>query len=546
MIVSPAHPLAYFCAEFGLQPELPLYAGGLGILAGDTLKAASDAEYPLVGVGLLYRGGYSIQEIDPSGWQTESNFCIDPLVCGLEHVYLPNEDQPLFVKVHLTKQDVWARVWKKTMGSVVLYLLDTDTDQNEPKERDITNELYQGSEEDLVKQQMILGIGGVKLLKALDIEPALYHVNEGRPAFLYWQLIRQYMDHGAVSYAEAVEKAKSMIVYTNHTLVRAGNQSYDTDLLEQYATYYANKMDVSIDDLLKPGIEETSNKFSITQFALNTSRKASSVSQPHFELSHGQWQGFTWVNVTNGVHMPTWQDEEIRLADKTNDSLWYVHQQKKQELAAFVQQKTGYGYDPNRLVLGWARRVVGYKRLLALFEDLPRFKAILSSSERPVQLLVAGKAHPKDTASKDMLKQVISYMQHELSGYALFVPNYDMSVSKLLVKGVDVWLNSPILGQEACGTSGMKAIANGVLQFTVEDGWAAEVNWNGIGWTIDNNHVADTFYTGLEQNLVPEFYDRDANGVPQAWLERMKKSITLSEQYSAARMLKEYQTLLYC
>ncbi len=543
--VTTERPVVYFCAEYGLQSNLPIYAGGLGVLAGDTLKQAADDHFPMIGIGLLYRGGKAIQIIDLDGRQTENDMPVDPIELGFEHVYVPKEDQPLFIRVHLTTQDVWARVWKRAVGETTLYLLDTDTDQNLPEDRGIARALYHGREEDVVRQQMILGIGGVKLLDALEIHPSLYHVNEGRPAFLYWQLIRQFMERSSMSYSDACNEAKKITVYTNHTLVRAGNQSYNTNILRKYAKYYADKMGVTIEDLLEPGLDSATGGFSITHFALRTSYKASAVSKIHYDLSKKTWPEFDWQWITNGVHLPTWQDNDIKNVNKTNDDLWQIHCQKKRALMEFVQQKTGYGYDPNRLVIGWARRIAAYKRMDAIFSDVAKLKQIVSKSGQEIQLIVAGRAHTDDQMAKDTLQRIVRYMQQELAGYALFIPNYDIDVARMMVKGTDLWLNTPILGQEASGTSGMKAIANGVLQCTVEDGWAAEVDWHNIGWTLDSDHVADTLYFRLEEDIVPEFYRRNEVGVPETWLERMKRTIQLAEQFSAKRMLREYQSKLY-
>ena len=539
--------VAYLCAEYGIQADLPLYAGGLGVLAGDTVKEATDQGLQMVAVGLLYRGGNYVQKIDDQGMQTEADLEIDPVRSGFEHVYTSEEEeQPLFIKVHLTKQNVWARVWKRTIEMTTLYLLDADTDQNAPEDREITHALYYGSEELLIKQQMLLGIAGVKLLWNLGIEPKVYHVNEGRPAFMYWQLIRQLMDHKQMDYKTAKETARSMIVYTNHTLVRAGNQSYDKGLLGHYALYYAEKMGVTIDELLASGVdEETSGKFSMTTFALNTSSKASAVSQAHFELSKNIWPEYEWVGITNGIHMPTWQDPDIRACDKGGSDLWTFHLKNKQNLMEFVKQRTGFEYDPGRLVISWARRIAGYKRPNVMFEDIERLTKILKSQDRPVQLLMAGKAHPQDSAAKKILAQIIGYMKNELSGHALFIPQYDIDVARMLVRGSDVWLNTPIIGQEASGTSGMKAIANGVLQLTVEDGWTSEVEWHDVGWTLDGNHLSSTFYFRMEEDIVPKYYHRDENGVPQEWLEMMKKSVELSEKFSTKRMVDQYQMELY-
>jgi len=543
--ISPVRPVAYFCAEYGIQAHLPLYAGGLGVLAGDTVKEAADQEFPLVSVGFLYRGGNARQVIDENGKQTETDMEIDPVALGFEHVYVPYEDQPLFVRIHLTKQDVWARIWKKTIKRNHLFLLDTNTDQNEPEDRSIGRALYYGREEELLKQQMVLGIGGVKLLDALDIHPSLYHVNEGRPAFLYWQLIRQLMEQSGLPYAVATQEAKKMIVYTNHTLVRDGNASYDKELLKTYAAYYADKMGVSIDELLKPGIEDTTSKFNLTQFALNTSARASSVSEPHYQLSRNLWPEFEWVNVTNGVHMPTWQSVEIAQNSSDSTRLWQVHLEKKEELARYVQSRTGYTYDSNRMVMVWSRRMASYKRMNALIEDIERMAKILSNAEHPVQLLVSGKAHASDTAAKQMLTKIIKAMQDNWTGYALYIPDYDIEVAQHLVTGADVWLNTPIQGQEASGTSGMKAIANGVLQLTVKDGWSAEFDWDGIGWNLDNNQLALSLYEKLESEIVPLYYERNENNVPQRWVKMMQASINKSKHYSTTRMLDEYKEKLY-
>lgn len=540
------HPVAYFCAEYGLDSDLPLYAGGLGILAGDTVKEAADQNFPLIAIGLLYRGGKSKQVIDAFGNQTEEDVVIDPISKGFEHVYDADDpDQPLFVRVHLTTQDVWARVWKRSVNRTTLYLLDTDTNQNSPEDRTINHALYFGSEEETVKQQLLLGIGGVKLLTSLNIEPSLYHVNEGRPAFLHWQLIRKYMDRNGLSYDQAREKARQMTVYTNHTLVKAGNSSYDSTLLKRYGQYYADKMGVSIDELLATGREAESGKFSITQFALNTSRKASAVSKIHFELSKNIWPEYDWVSITNGIHMPTWQDPEIRLHKHDPQKLWQAHLNNKQKLADFVAARTTYSYDPNRLVICWARRIAGYKRPISLFEDITRLTEILKHQTRPVQLLMAGRAHANDTSSKIMLKQIIEYMQEELSGNALFIPDYSIDVAKRLVSGADLWINTPFPGEEASGTSGMKAISNGVLQLTVEDGWSAEVDWHDIGWTLDGKHLSDSFYLRLAHDIVPMYYARNEQNLPLDWIVRMQKSIELSYTFSTQRMLSGYQTYLY-
>jgi glucan phosphorylase len=543
--ISQEHPVAYFCAEFGFDQRLPIYAGGLGLLAGDTLKQAADDGFPMVGVGLLYRGYGMRQRITDTGEQVDEDWLFDPLSQDLEHVYI--DDLPLFVKVHLSEVDVWLRCWKKTFANgIVLYLLDSETDQNQLPERSLTQVLYSGTAESQLKQQLLLGIGGVKLLTALGIQPGLFHINEGRPAFLHWQLIRQLMDTHRISYESARELAIQRCVYTNHTLVAAGNQGYQLDQLRILSRYYADKMGISVDQLLAAGTDVDPAVFAVTRFALNVSRKASGVSSIHTRLSEEYWPQYHWVNVTNGVHFGTWQSPALKdiSPDSPPDQIWNAHMLEKQKLSEFTAQATGFGFDPNRMVITWARRIAGYKQLSVLFEDVERLRTILKSADRPVQLLVAGKAHQGDAQGKSLLKDIIGYMQRELSGNALFLPNYSLEVAQALVRGSDVWLNTPQLGKEASGTSGMKACANGVLQCTVPDGWAEEVDWNDVGWVLPAKDIGTHLYGLLENDIVPLYFQRD-NGYPMGWITMMQKTLALSKQYSASRMLQEYHDKLY-
>lgn len=538
------HPIVYFCAEYGFDVNLPIYAGGLGVLAGDTIKQAADENMPFVGVGLLYRGYGATQVISETGMQSEENFLYDPASSGLEHVY--KDDMPLFIKVHLTEVEVWVRVWKKTFSeNVVLYLLDTETDQNLPNERSITSTLYSGTQEYMLKQQLILGIGGVKLLETLGIDPCAYHLNEGRPNFLHWQVVRTLMNTHNISYQEAKEIAKSKTVYTNHTLVAAGNQEYSMDLLKVYSKYYAEKIGISDEELLKDGIANNPTMFSVTIAALNTSTKANGVSEVHTNLSKNIWPEYNWVNITNGIHFPTWQSAEIRDAAHDKYFLWEKHQQHKRELEAFIKQKTGYGYNPDYLIVSWARRLAGYKRLEILFKDIERIRAILKHSNRRIQLLVSGKVHQGNTQGKQMLQEAIGYMKRELAGHALFIPNYNLEIARMLTRGSDVWLNTPEFGMEASGTSGMKAASNGVLNLTIAGGWAAEVDWNGAGWVLDHKDMPNDLYHQLEHNVAPVFYTRNSDNVPLRWIEMMQKSIEISGHFSTARMLQEYRDKLY-
>lgn len=539
------NPVAYFCAEFGYDPQVPIYAGGLGVLAGDTIKEAADSAVPFIGIGLLYRGYGTVQKIDADGLQYEENNLYDPTTVGLEHVYL--DEMPLFIKVHLTQVDVWVRVWKKSFSeNVTLYLLDTETDQNMPTERSITSTLYSGTPDTLLKQQLILGIGGVKLLNTLGIKPKIYHMNEGRPNFLHWEVIRELMRTHEIRYQDAKRIAIQKTVYTNHTLVAAGNQSYPTDLLAVYAEYYAQRMGISVQELLEDGTNHQSpDQFAITQAALNTSRTANGVSAYHTQLSEKLWPEYNWVNVTNGVHFGTWQSSPIKTASEDPQKLWQAHQTEKQNLATFVKERTGFSYDPNRMVISWARRLAGYKQFDLLFQDIDRLKQIIESVDRPVQILMSGKAHSGDVGGKQELQKIIKLMAHELAGYALFIPNYDITVAQQLTRGSDLWLNTPKMGYEASGTSGMKAIANGVLNLTVMDGWAKEVNWTDIGFVLNHENLPLDLYEQLEKNCIPLFYERDEQGTPQKWVQMMQNSIQHAENFSTKRMLKEYQERLY-
>jgi len=541
--VSHHNPVAYFSAEFGFDPQLPIYAGGLGVLSGDTILQAADDNFPMIGIGLLYRGFGMRQRIDEHGNQIDEDWNFDPLSAGLEHVYV--DELPLFVKVRLTETEVWLRCWKKTFkNGVVLYLLDSETDQNQLPERSITQILYSGTQESQLKQMFLLGIGGVKLLAALNIHPSIYHLNEGRPAFLHWQLIRQLMDHHGIDYYSAQQIAIQKTVYTNHTLVAAGNMGYPMEMVGTYSKYYAQKMNISLEELLSVGIETDPQTFAITRFALNVSKKANGVSQLHSRLSEDYWPQYHWTNVTNGVHFPSWQSSAVPAAGSDPAELWQAHHQEKVNLANFVHQQTGFGFDPNLMIITWARRLAGYKQLQLLFADVERLRRILKNQERPVQLLISGKAHMGDTAGKSMLKEIIHYLSRELAGNALYIPNYNIEIAAHLVKGSDLWLNTPQLGKEASGTSGMKSAANGGLQCTVPDGWAAEVDWKDLGWTLHQEHIAEHVYQLLETEIVPLYYDRE-DGLPKKWIDKMFKNIKMAERFSAKRMLQEYAEKLY-
>lgn len=538
------HPIAYFCAEYGLDAKLPIYAGGLGVLAGDTLKAAADLNLDLVALGLLYRGKQARQTIDQQGKVIEFDRNFDAAAVGLEHVYLKGE--PLFVKVFLKDRFVWLRVWQKKMGrTVTLYLLDTNTDQNQAEDRDINDSLYFGDLEKQLKQQILLGIGGVKLLAKLKLQPKLYHINEGRPALMYWGLLRFLMQTQNLNFYQAQQEAKKILVYTNHTLVPAGNYHLPLEMLRPYASYYAEKMEISLDELLAAGLANPDYGFSMTDFALKISCRQSGVSQLHTRLSQEIWPDYKWENITNGVHLDTWQDLRLKQAGLGQSQLWRIHQENKRELVEFTKERTGFKFDADQLVIGWARRLAGYKRLEALFADLNRLEQILKNEQRPVQLIISGKAHQSDHDAKQRIYDLLKIFSEQLSGHALFIPDYDLDVARHLVRGCDIWLNTPERGKEACGTSGMKAISNGILQVTTRDGWADEVDWSGKGWELNSEDVSNHLYHLLETEIIPLFYNHNSQGFNSDWVQMMQNSIRLADQFSAKRMMAEYQEKLY-
>lgn len=543
-MIDSNHPVAYLCAEFGFDSQLPFYMGGLGILAGDTLKAAVDQNLPLVGVGLLYRGKMLRQTLDHNGRQVDSDQEFDPVSAGLEHVY--QHDCPLFVSVQLGTQEVWLRCWKKTFSDqVTLYLLDANTDQNLPEHRHLTELLYIGDPEYQLKQQILHGVGAAQLLTSLGLTPRLYHFNEGRPIFAHWQLLVNICNQHRVDAQSALQILKSNSIYTNHTLIPAGNQSFPLHLVTPLAQPYADQLGISVNQLLSLGSGGDPDGYSMTMAALNITSVANGVSSPHTELSQKLWPDYHWVNVTNGVHRSTWQRPEIVATKDDSARLWSTHLQLKKELQQFVLAETGFSYDPNWLVISWARRIVGYKQLEKIIEDADRLKSILSNVDRPIQLLIAGKAHPGGEIDKDLIAEIIKIFSTTLAGHALFVPNYRIVLAQRLVAGSDIWINTPSPGNEACGTSGMKAISNGVLQLTTVDGWTVEVDWRGKGWTLEQDNLTQDLYTKLEEEIAPLYYNRDEQGLPLEWLSMMRSSIESYELYSADRMLREYKEKMY-
>lgn len=537
--------VAYFCAEFGLEPALPFFAGGLGILAGDVLKQAADEDFPMVGVSLFYHGKRDRQIIQEDGWQRYEDYTFDVEAHEFHEVRLP-DGTPWQCAIPLGDEVVLVYALARQLSpNVIIYFLETDREENPWHFRDLTLAPYWGDERQQLSQQFVLGCAGVKLLADLNILPQTFHLNEGRPSLLFWELAAMLRETQGLSAEAALVAARQKMVYTNHTLVRAGNMSYPFALVDEFLQPWAKRLGIPTSTLLTDGLGTDPNRFEITHFALRMSRKASGVSEPHTKLCRRQSPEFDWVNITNGIHFPTWQGLAWSQAAKSSpEALWYAHLQGKRELAAEAQRRTGITYDTDRLVLGWARRVTGYKRLDSIFKDLSMLKSILNDAAMPVQLVVAGKAHPGDEFAIKLIQSVIQIFQHELWGAALYLPNYDLELAQKMVEGVDVWLNTPEPGHEACGTSGMKAAANGVLQATVLDGWTTEVDWKDVGWVLDPREPGLDLLADLQHEIKPLFWDRQ-DGIPLRWVERMRRTLAVAGRYSAERMLQEYREKLY-
>lgn len=537
--------VAYFCAEYGLESGLPFYAGGLGILAGDVVKEAASEGFPMIGVGLFYHGKRDRQIVSADGWQEYRDYVFNPAEHGFMEVCLP-DGTPWRTQLILGSETVVVYALAKQLhDNTMVYFLETDREENPWHLRDLVLAPYWGDERAQLQQQLVLGGAGMRLLRDLGLVPPIIHLNEGRPALLTWEWASQLRAEHDMTGDEALQRVRSQVVYTNHTLVRAGNAAYPRELVAEFAAPYAQQLDVPVELLLNLGVDSDPERFAITEYALRMSRLASGVSERHTKLCQQEWPEFEWVNVTNGVHFPTWQVPGMaNLAHRDDYDIWSAHRHAKEALMQEAVRRTGFGYDPDQLVLGWARRITDYKRLESLFEDIERFRRVFGDRNRPVQLVIAGKSHPGDDQAKQMLQRVIQLFQTELSGLALFVPNYDIGLAQHLVSGVDVWLNTLVDGREASGTSGMKAAANGVLQASVADGWVPEVDWSEMGWTLDPAEPGSHILSLLESEIAPLFYQRPF-GVPSAWIERMRRTQAMSHRYSAERMLREYRERLY-
>jgi starch phosphorylase len=599
--IDPARPVAFLCAEYGVHVSLPVYSGGLGALAGDLLKEASDCAVPLVAVGLMYRKGYFRQRIDAGGWQHEYWIDTDPQRLPAALVTSAGE-VPLKIEVPIYDAQVTAQIWRVDIGRVPLFLLDTDVPENGPVERWITGRLYESDEHVRLAQYVLLGSGGVRALTALGFEPGVIHLNEGHAALAPVQLAAQEM-HSGESLASGIAAARERTVFTTHTPVPAGNDTYPTEQVEEAIGRLMAELGIEARDVIALGRTNPADEgepFGVTQAALRMSRAANGVSRRHGEVAREMWRAL-WPelalddvpvgHVTNGVHVPTWIGTSMRAlfdrhlgegwmahagepetwagVDRISDAdLWQARRRQRSELVDELRTRStverlqrgdvreyvpaaARTFDPDVLTIGFARRVATYKRIDLLTRD-PEWTQALLGGDQPVQVVLAGKAHPRDEEAKRTLQRLFGMKGARIIGQrVVFLDDYDLATAAWLVRGCDVWLNVPRPPLEASGTSGMKSVVNGGLQLSVLDGWWAEGYDGDNGWglpgEVDTDHYAqderdaNELHRLLDEQVLPTFYDRDDQDIPVAWLARVRASLkTLGPRFSATRMLSEY------
>ena len=606
-----AHPalkeqsIGYFSAEFGVHNSLRIYSGGLGILAGDHCKAASDLGVPLVGVGFMYPQGYGQQRISSDGWQQNAYESVDWGSSPIRPVLGPSGGRML-LDIPLGRGSVKIAVWRVQVGRVPLYLMDTNVDGNSPADREITGRLYGGDRTTRLRQEILLGIGGVRVLRALGIHPSTFHANEGHSSFLFLELVREKVS-GGKTLDEARREVAEMSVFTTHTPVEAGHDVFAEETIGEYFADFWPQLKIEREQFLDFARVPGHSGWNMTALALKLAGRRNAVSRRHGQVSREMWKSL-WpsrpvdevpiTHVTNGVHLPTWVQQDLgylydrylgvawrenqddaalwsKAAAIPDEVLWLQHNKNKSALMQLMRARArsrwmaekgdpvqvlagGALLDHSALVVGFARRFAGYKRATLILHDIERLKKMLFDTWRPVQLVFAGKAHPADDGGKGLIQQIYRLAKDPaFGGRIAFVEDYDMHVARYLVQGVDVWLNNPLAPLEACGTSGEKAGANGVPNFSVLDGWWEE-GYNGAnGWAIGepggrgsgpdaDAADADDIYRTLENKIIPLYYDRDDSQIPRGWVKLMKESIrSVAPKYGAARMVKDYVDQLY-
>ncbi len=601
--------VAYFSAEFGIHESLPIYSGGLGILAGDHLKSASEIGLPLAGVGLLYRNGYFQQYLSADGWQQEAYPELDFYNLPVEPMRYTDGSE-VHIRVDMPENAVFCKVWRVKIGRIPLYLLDTNLQENAPADREITSRLYGGGTEMRIKQEIVLGIGGVRALEAINVHPSVFHMNEGHSAFLALERIRVLLENTTMTFDEARQMVMATNVFTTHTPVPAGIDTFSPELMLKYFKNYIPSLKLDDEGFLALGRENVSDRkqgYSMAVAAIRLADGVNAVSALHEEVARKMWHNL-WPqvpadevpigHVTNGIHVRSWLSPEIsyvlerylssrwftRPADQSvwegvmqipDEELWRAHERCRERLVAWSRQvlkeqlqKRGAAYDdvqmaeevldPEALTIGFARRFATYKRGALLLRDADRLRKLLEDAKRPIQFIFAGKAHPADNEGKELIRAIVQFArQPNIRRKMIFIENYDINVARYLVQGVDVWLNTPRRPYEASGTSGMKAAANGVLNCSVLDGWWAEAYNGSNGFSIGGgtSHAdpaindardGDDLLRVLEEEVIPLFYDRDADGLPQKWIDRMTNSIaTLAARFSAHRMVSDYVEKAY-
>jgi starch phosphorylase len=601
--------IAYFSAEFGITDCMPIYSGGLAVLSGDSLKSASDLGLSLTGVGLLYQEGYFRQYLNSDGWQQElypkNDFYNMPV-----QLELRENGEPVTVRVEYPGRQVSAQVWRAQVGRVPLFLLDTNIPANSPQDQDITDELYGGDLEMRIQQEIMLGIGGIRALAAMGIRPSVCHLNEGHSAFLALERIRMLMSEQGLSFAEAREAVSAGNVFTTHTPVPAGIDRFPPYLMDRYFHSYYPGLGLSREEFLGLGREnpaDSGEPFSMAVLAIRLAGRTNGVSRLHGQVSRRMWQRI-WpgvpgdevpiTSVTNGIHIPSWISSDLaslydrylgprwlakpadqsvwkRVNEIPDEELWRTHERRRERLVAVARRrlrrqlekqgasrseidKAGEVLDPSALTIGFARRFATYKRATLILRDPDRLASILNDKTRPVQIIFAGKAHPQDNPGKELIQQLVQISRREeFRRRMVFIEDYDMSIARYLVQGVDVWLNTPLRPREASGTSGMKATANGVLNVSTLDGWWAEAYQRRTGWAIGRGELYDdleyqneieskAIYDALEKEIVELFYNRNSNGLPHRWIALMKAAMReVCPVFNTNRMIWEYAERFY-
>jgi starch phosphorylase len=602
-------PVAYFSAEFGLHESLPIYSGGLGVLAGDHIKSASDLDIPLVGIGLFYGQGYFLQRLDSTGWQREEYLQTDVNHLPM-HPAIGVNGEPVVVEIQTRGGSIRAKVWQVKVGRCDLLLLDSNVAGNAPEDLDTTSRLYGGDARTRIRQELLLGVGGYRALKAMGISPGVLHLNEGHSGFAVFEAIRSRMEEEGIDFASAARQIPREVIFTTHTPVPAGHDRFPADLIEEHLGPLREQLGLSLENLMGFGREHSTDQqetFCMTVLGLKLSRRANAVSSLHGEVSRAMWWGLypgkpedavPIGHITNGVHVPSWLAPQMcRLYDRhlgvgwqrhsgsaktwqaienvDDGELWETHLSLKAQLLDFVRHRAceqaerrgepveslmrlGKVLSPDALTIGFARRFATYKRANMILADIRRLAAMANDPKRPVQFLFAGKAHPHDEPGKRVLQQIAEMMRDsELGDKFVFIEDYDINVGRHLVQGVDVWLNNPRRPLEASGTSGQKVVLNGGLNLSVLDGWWAEAydGLNGFaigkGRTHSNMDVHDSrdgedLYCVLRDELIPLFYQRDRDGLPRGWIKRMKRTIrTLGWRFNADRMVMDYTLKCY-